>query len=357
MLTRPMVAQSALLPDLEISEIGLGTMNFGHTVSEVAAHQQLDVAVSHGINFIDTAETYPFPPTKSNHGLSEQFIGSWFKQSGKRPNVVLATKIAGPSPHLGYLRNGKLGFDKDNIHAALNESLRRLQTDYIDILFLHWPNRATNTLGQLDYKPAKKERDTAAVTDDIFESLHMLQEMIQLGKVRYVGLSNETPWGVMQFLTMAEKSTLPKIVAVEEAYHLLNRRFDIGLAEIIDREHLGFFAYSPLAFGLLSEKHHQAGGVLTDTRLGDTRKFHPFLSESCIQQAKKYIELAAKHGMDSTQMSIAYLLTRRYVTSVLVAASELTQLESNISAAQIEMPKELINAIDKIHRQFPNPCL
>lgn len=346
-----------LLPDIPVSEIGLGTMNFGHTVSEGDAQRQLDAAYSQGINLIDTAETYPFPPTASNYGLSERYIGNWFKKSGNRANVLLTTKIAGPSPHLNYVRNGNLGFDQNNINVAVDDSLRRLQTDYIDILFLHWPNRATNTLGQLDYKPAQKERSAKKVKDSILETLSALENTVAAGKVRFLALSNETPWGVMQFLTTARENGLPEIIAIEEAYHLLNRRVDLGLAEVVDREQLGLFAYSPLAFGLLSSKHHQPHGILDDSRLNKTRKFHPYLSENCIRQAKKYIDLAARYNMDPAQMSIAYLLTRGYVTSVLVAASKLNQLEANIDATQIELPKDLINAIDKIHRQFPNPCL
>lgn len=343
--------------DLQISEIGLGTMNFGYSVAQSAAHEQLDVALSNGINLVDTAETYPFPPSAKNHGLSEQFIGSWIQKSRQRSKIILLSKIAGPSAHLDYLRGGSLKFDSTNINAAVEQSLLRLKTDYLDVVLLHWPSRATNTLGQLDYKAARKEQSADAVKADIEQALRAMQEVIDQGKVRYFGLSNETPWGLMQFISAAKEHGLPKVILMENAYHLLNRSFDIGLAEIADREEIGLLAYSPLAFGLLSGKHHHANGVLAGTRLYETRKFHQLLTDKCVSQAEKYVDLAALHDLDPAQMSIAYLLTRRYVRSVLIAASNTRQLEANITAAQTVLPKNLINAINKIHRQFPNPCL
>ena len=332
-------------------------MNFGESVGETAAHAQLSFAADNGVNLIDTAETYPYPPSADKHGLSETFIGNWFKHSGSRAKTCLVTKIAGPSAHLRYLRGGDLDFEKSHLITSVEESLARLQTDHIDIALLHWPFRATNTLGQMDYKPAKKERDPLNVKSDIKQTLEAIDELIVAGKVRYFGLSNETPWGVMQFLATAKEHGLPRIVTLQNRYHLLDRHFDVGLAEIADREEIGLMAYSPLAFGLLSAKHHGDTGILKNTRLDGTKKLHRFLSETSLSVAKKYVDLAASYEINPAQMAIAYLLTRRYVTTVLVSASSLDQLDINLSAPQIVLPKNLLKDIDKIHRQYPNPCL
>lgn len=343
--------------DLQLSEIGLGTMNFGQTVDSASAFAQLDFALERGVNLIDTAETYPFPPNAATHGLSEQMIGHWLRTNGRRDKLILATKVAGPSAHLHYLRGGNSDHGRAHLESAINDSLRRLSTDYLDLAFLHWPARATNSLGQLDYKPAKKEPNQHRVKDAMLCTLEALDDLIRRGKVRYFGVSNETPWGLMQFLRLAEINNLPIATCIQNPYHLLNRSFDIGLAEIADRENIGLIAYSPLAFGLLTDKHHRGSGPQTDTRLVRTQKLHRFLSNSAVSAAKKYHALAQKFDIDVAQLAIAYLLTRRYVSSVLVSASDLSQLANNLDAPNQSLPQDLLSAIEKIHRQSPNPGL
>ncbi|MGR8949300.1 MAG: aldo/keto reductase [Gammaproteobacteria bacterium] len=342
---------------LSVSEIGLGTMNFGTTVDEGLASKIVSFALERGINLIDTAETYPYPPSAATHGLSETILGNCLKSSGRRDQLVVVSKIAGPSSHLEYLRDGRLMFDRRNVSTWINETLIRLQTDYLDIALLHWPMRATNTLGQLDYKPARKEADSQAIVDSIEQSLFVLNEQIAAGKIRYLGLSNETPWGVMRYLQVAERLGHPRIVTLQNRYNLVDRSFDIGLAEIVDRESIGFMAYSPLAFGLLSKKSHLAPGQSKNSRLMITKKLHRYLSKNCRHAAQQYLSLAQDHEVDFAQMAIAYLLSRRYVTSVLVGATNLEQLSDNLAATENELEKNLLTAINKIHRQHPNPGL
>ncbi|MEM7466612.1 MAG: aldo/keto reductase [Pseudomonadota bacterium] len=343
--------------DIQLSEIGLGTMNFGANVDERTASAQLDFAVAEGVNLVDTAETYPFPPTEQTHGASESIIGRWLQKSKQRHNLYLVSKVAGPSTHLDYLRDGDLRFARPNLRSWLDDSLSRLRTDYLDIGLLHWPERATNVLGQLDYKPAKKETLAGAASDNIFAALSAMGELVAAGKLRYIGLSNETPWGVMRFLQCAAQANLTKITLIQNPYNLLNRSFDIGLAEVVHRENLGFLAYSPLAFGLLAAKHLSAGRALPDTRLTSTAKLHRYLSEDSRAAANVYFDVATRFNVELSQMAIAYSLTREYVTSVLVSASNSEQLASNINAVALNLDKSILKAIDKIHRQRPNPGL
>ena len=343
---------------IAVSRFGLGTMNFGTSVDQTMANTLLDSALACGINLIDTAETYPFPPAHNHHGMSEKYIGQWLKKSRKREDIVLVGKIAGPSSHLGYLRDGSLQFDKKNICASINESLSRLGTDYLDVAMLHWPARATNALGQLDYKPALKETSQSAIEAAIHGTIVALTELIEVGKIRTFGLSNETPWGVMRFLEIARRGSLSTPSGLQQRYSLLDRSLDIGLAEIVDREGLGLMTYSPLAFGLLSATaHDQSGGIRANSRLASTRKIHRYLNDASRESARQYFALAGENQLDLSQMAIAYLLTRRYVTSVLIGASNGTQLANNVRALDLILDKKILNAIDKIHYQRPNPCL
>ena len=343
--------------ELMVSEIGLGTMNFGHDVEPQLAKQLLSIAVERGVNLLDTAETYPYPPTANTYGHSENIIGRWLNDVRCRDQLVLVSKIAGPSSHLPFVRDGQSKFNRQNITAWLEQTLRRLRTDYLDIGLLHWPERATNTLGQLDYKPARKETSPPAALRDLEETLIALNDSVTAGKIRYLGLSNETPWGIMSFLRLAERLGLAKIAVVQNRYHLLDRSFDIALTEIVEREALGFMAYSPLAFGLLSSKFSPQSGAQENSRLERTKKLHPYLSKASIAAAEQYHRLAADFGIDIAHMAIAYLLSRRYVSSVLVGASSSEQLTHNLSATDHQLNKQLLTAIDKIHRLRPNPCL
>lgn len=342
---------------LQTSRLGLGTMNFGANVDKATAAELLDMALDHGVNLVDTAETYPFPPTAEYHGLSESFIGSWLNKSRKRNEIALISKIAGPSPHLDYLRDGNLSFDEQNINASIEQSLKRLQTDYLDIVLLHWPERATNTLGQLDYKPARKETSQSLIHDRIELALVALDKVLKAGKIRAYGISNETPWGVMRFLSYAEQLGLTKPTVLQQRYSLLDRSFDIGLAEVAHREDLGVISYSPLAFGLLSHQAHSEKEFRPGPRLSQTRKLHRYLHTNCVHAAKQYYELACDRGLDLSQMAIAYLLTRGYVTSVLIGASNKNQLAQNLGALNIRLDRNTLKAIDDIHHQRPNPCL
>ena len=342
--------------DLKLSRLGLGTMNFGSNVDQSTACDLLDAALDSGINLVDTAESYPFPPDSAHHGLSETYIGKWLRESRKRDKIVLVSKIAGPSSHLRYLRDGNLRFDKTNLLEWIDQSLARLGTDYLDIGLLHWPERATNTLGQLDYKPAAKETARAA-GDAIHTTLETLDQLVKAGKIRTFGLSNETPWGVMRFLNDAEKLGLSKPRVLQQRYSLLDRSLDIGLAEIVHREGLSLMTYSPLGFGLLSHAAQVADKLKADSRLAATRKLHPYLKEECVHAANRYFTVAKENHLDLAQMAIAYLLARGYVTSVLLGVSNKAQLANNIGAMNLELEKSTLKAIDRIHLQRPNPCL
>ena len=343
--------------DLWVSEIGMGTMNFGRDVDAKIARKLLSLAVEYGVNLIDTAETYPYPPAQDSYGESEKIISHWLRETKLRDQITIVSKIAGPSSHLPFLRSGHLSFDKPNIATWIDQTLQRLGIEYLDVALLHWPERATNTLGQLDYKPAHKEPDPRSALAAMEGALDALNDTVLAGKIRYIGLSNETPWGVMSFLNLADKLDLEKIVVVQNRYHLLDRSFDIGLAEIVERESLGFMAYSPLAFGLLSAKYSPQAGAQENSRLHASKKMHPYLKATSTAAAAKYHSLATQYGVDIAQMAIAYLLSRRYVSCVLVGASSEQQLTHNLSSNDLHLEKKLITAIDKIHRQHPNPCL
>lgn len=336
--------------DIEVSELGLGTMTFGEQNTEQEGHRQLDVALEAGVNLIDCAEMYPVPPRETTVGRSEEIIGSWLKARARRDDVILASKATGPGVHLPYIRGGKSRHSGDNLRTALHGSLRRLQTDYLDLYQLHWPDRPTNTFGQLGYKPAQQE------PSPILEaSLRALAEFVHAGKVRYIGLSNETPWGLMSFLALAERYDLPRIVSIQNPYNLLNRSFEVGLAEIADRENTGLLAYSPLAFGTLSGKYRD-GAHPADARLSRYNRFVRYTKSQGIAATARYLELAENNGLDPAQLAISFILSRRYVTSVLLGATSEQQLRHNLDSSNLILDKAVAKAIDNIHTQIPNPC-
>jgi aryl-alcohol dehydrogenase-like predicted oxidoreductase len=335
--------------DLKVSSVCLGTMTWGTQNTEADAHAQLDYALARGINFIDTAEMYSVPPNAESYGKTERYIGSWLK-TRSRDSVVLATKIAGPGRSMKWIRNGELAFDRRNIVAALEASLARLQTDYVDLYQLHWPDRNTPIFGQYQYDPAR-ERDFVPLR----ETLEALAEQVRAGKIRYVGLSNETPWGVMEFVRLAGEHGLPRIVSVQNAYNLLNRTWEGGLAEIGHRERVALLAYSPLAFGLLSGKYHddpQAAGRVT--------RFDGFAqrySKPNVQPAvAAYVALARKHGMTPARMGQAFVASRWFVASTIVGATTMAQLEENIAACQATLPDEVLKEIEALHLRYTNPA-
>ena len=338
---------------LTVSQITLGTMTWGEQNTEAEAHAQIDMALAHGVNLIDVAEMYPVPPRPETQGLTEQYLGSWFKQSGKRDPVLLATKATGPArkPHNPrHIRGGINHFDRKGLTEALNGSLARLQTDYVDLYQLHWPDRSVNSFGELNYTHYPDE-DTIAIE----ETLTVLAEFIKAGKVRHIGISNETPWGIAQFIRLSEKYDLPRIVTIQNPYSLLNRIFEIGHAEFSYRDKVGLLAYSPLAFGILSGKYlngaRPAGGRLTLFE-----RFSRYSNPQVERAAAEYSNLAKKHGLDPAQMALAFVNSRGFVTSNIIGATTLEQLQSNLDSIHITLSDEVLREITAIHTRQPNPA-
>ncbi|GKW50718.1 NADP(H)-dependent aldo-keto reductase [Halomonas sp. NCCP-2165] len=332
---------------IEVSRLCLGTMTFGEQNSEAEAHEQLDRAVAFGINFIDTAEMYPVPPRAETQGRTETYIGNWLKARGSRDDVIIASKIAGPG--MDYLRGGSR-LTRAQIHQAVETSLRRLQTDYLDLYQLHWPDRYTNFFGRMGYEHKEEE-----VSTPLEESLSALQELVESGKVRAIGLSNETPWGLMQSLRLAERLGLPKVASIQNPYNLLNRTFEIGLAEIAHRENVGLLAYSPLAFGVLSGKYLD-GQWPPGARLTLFERFQRYNSQSAMEATRAYVEIAREHDLDPAQMALAFVNSRSFLTSNIIGATTMEQLESNLASESLKLEPAVLEAIEAVHRRQPNPC-
>jgi aryl-alcohol dehydrogenase-like predicted oxidoreductase len=336
--------------DLNVSKICLGTMTFGEQNTEADAHSQLDYALERGINFIDTAEMYPVMARAETQGRTERYIGTWLKKSGQRQNVILATKAAGPSRGMNWIRNGSADFDAANLRAAVDASLARLQTDYIDLYQLHWPSRNAPIFGQIAFDPQKERAHT-----DIKETLTVLDELIKAGKIRHIGVSNETPWGVSEFIMQAEVHGLPRIVSIQNAYSLVNRSFETGLDELCFRENVGLLAYSPLAFGQLTAKYlenSKAHGRLT---IFPSNWSPRYLRPRVAEATKRYADLARAHRMSPTQMALAWCYTRWFVHATIVGATTLQQLQENIDSFSTSLSDELVAAIDLIHSEFTSP--
>ena len=339
--------------NINVSVITLGTMTWGEQNTEAEAHSQLDLAVERGINLIDVAEMYPVPPKPETQGLSERYLGTWLKKSGKRDQLLIATKATGPArkPHNPrHIRGGVNHFDRKGLSDALHGSLDRLQLDYVDLYQLHWPDRSVNSFGQLNYSHIANEETVA-----IEETLRVLSEFVKAGKIRHIGLSNETAWGVAQFLRAAEKFDLERVVTIQNPYNLLNRLFEINLAEFAHREQVGLLAYSPLAFGVLSGKYlngaRPAAGRLT---LFD--RFVRYSNPQVEVATAAYVALARKHQLDPAQLALAYVNSRPFVTSNIIGATTLEQLRSNLDSISLELSPEIIDAIDAIHKMQPNPA-
>jgi aryl-alcohol dehydrogenase-like predicted oxidoreductase len=336
--------------DIKVSALCLGTMTFGEQNTESEAHTQLDYAVEAGVNFIDTAEMYPVPPKGDTYGRTEEYIGSWLQQRGNRDRVILASKVAGPARDLEYLRNGKARLDRTNIETALDASLKRLRTDYLDLYQLHWPDRSTNTFGKLGYQHDPNDQPIP-----IEETLQVLGDLVHAGKVRHIGLSNETPWGAMRFLQAAKELNLPRAVSVQNPYSLLNRSFEIGMAEVSHREGLGLLAYSPLGFGVLSGKY-LGGNQPAGARLTLFDRFQRYRGQRGQLATEAYVSLARSQGLDPAQMALAYVTSRPFVTSAIIGATSLDQLASNLKSLDLRLSALVLSAIEEIHRGNPNPC-
>lgn len=339
--------------DIEVSLIGLGTMTWGEQNSEAEAHEQLDFALSHGVNLVDTAEMYPVPPRAETQGRTEAYIGSWLAKTGRRHEIVLASKVAGPTSdpkRPGHIRGGKTRLDRNNITQAVDDSLKRLQTDYIDLYQLHWPDRTTTFFGRPLY-PWKEDEQSVPIE----ETLDALQDLVKAGKIRYVGVSNETPWGVAQFLKLAETRDLPRIVSVQNPYNLLNRTYELGLSEFSHREGVGLLAYSPLAMGVLSGKYLN-GARPEGARLTLFTRFDRYANTQAEQAAAEYVELARQHGLSPATLAQAFVNQQPFVTSNLIGATNLEQLKENIGSVDVTLSQELLKSIHEIHMRYPNPA-
>ncbi|WP_145562450.1 NADP(H)-dependent aldo-keto reductase [Yersinia aldovae] len=335
---------------LEVSLLGLGTMTFGEQNSEADAHAQLDYAIAAGINLIDTAEMYPVPPKPETQGLTEQYIGSWIKARGSRDKIILASKVSGPSRGNDQPIRPNMALDRQNIRKALEDSLKRLNTDYIDLYQLHWPQRETNCFGKLNYRYSE---NTVPVT--LLETLEALNEQVRAGKIRYIGVSNETPWGVMRYLKLADKHDLPRIVSIQNPYSLLNRSFEVGLAEISQHEGVELLAYSSLAFGTLSGKYLN-GAQPAGARNTLYSRFTRYTGAQAQLAVAEYVALAQRYGLDPAQMALAFVRQQPFVASTLLGATSMEQLKSNIDSQDVILSQEVLTALEEIHTRFTFPA-
>ncbi|WP_437882060.1 NADP(H)-dependent aldo-keto reductase [Pseudomonas sp. LRF_L74] len=335
--------------DLKVSVIALGTMTWGEQNTEAEAFEQIRLAKDAGVNFLDTAEMYPVPPNGKTYGSTEAIIGNYFKRFGDRSDWVLASKVAGPG-RMEHIRDGNPRLDRKNITAALDASLDRLQTDYLDLYQLHWPDRKTNFFGQLGFSHDPDDQFVA-----IEDTLEVLDELVKAGKIRHIGLSNETPWGTAQFLHLAESRGWPRAVSIQNPYSLLNRTFEIGLAEIALREQIGLLAYSPLAFGVLSGKYLD-GARPAKGRLTLFDRFQRYNNPQAEIAARRYVELARDHGLDAAQLALAFVTSRPFVTSNIIGATTLEQLRSNLASVELTLNDELLESLEAIHISQPNPA-
>ena len=334
--------------DLQVSSLCLGTMTWGEQNSEADAHAQLDFATAHGINFIDAAEMYPVPPKAETQGRTEKYLGSWLNRTGRRSEVVIATKVIGPGL-FPYIRGGPR-LDRASVLAACEGSLRRLKTDYIDLYQVHWPQRGVNSFGKLGYEHRDDEQAVP-----IEETLGAMAELQRQGKVRHIGVSNETPWGVSEYLRLSRERGLPRIASIQNPYSLLNRSFEVGLAEFVHRERIGMLAYSPLAFGVLAGKYLH-GARPPDGRLTLFARFTRYNGPQAELAAREYVALAREQGLDPAQMALAFVQSRPFMTSTIIGATTLAQLDSNIGSTQVVLGRAVLKAIEEIHSRFTIPC-
>jgi aryl-alcohol dehydrogenase-like predicted oxidoreductase len=337
--------------NIEVSKICLGTMTFGEQNTEKEAHEQLDFALEHGVNFIDTAEMYPVPPNSKTQGLTEKYIGSWLKKRNNRDDVIIASKVTGPAPDFSYIRNS-LKIDKKNIEKAIAENLKRLNTDYIDLYQIHWPQRQTNYFGQLNYKYSKE--NTNEIIDNLNESYEALNNLVESGKIRSIGLSNDTSWGAMKFLEISKEKSFSKIVTIQNPYSLLNRTYEINMAEISEMENIKLLAYSPLGFGVLTGKY--INNKPKNSRLSLWNRFDRYSNKNSKYSTLKYVELAKKYNITPTQLALSFVNQQPFVTSNIIGATNLSQLTENIKSIDLILDEEIINEIESIHLSQPNPA-
>lgn len=336
--------------DIKVSKICLGTMTWGRQNTEDEGHEQMDYALEQGINFFDTAELYPVPAKKELYAVTEEFIGNWFKKTGNRDKVVLASKIAGRGDFTKFIRT--TGFSKESIIKAVEGSLERLQTDYIDLYQLHWPERNTNYFGQRGYNAHALD----GWEDNIHQILETLRDLISEGKIRQVGISNETPWGAMRFLEESKvHRSLPRMLTIQNPYNLLNRLFEVGLSEVSMRENIGLLPYSPLGFGVLSGKY-LGGNKPRKGRVTLFPNYNRYSGDIANLATEKYHKLAEDNGLSLAQMALAFVNSRPFVTSNIIGATTMEQLKENIGSIDVELSDEVLTGIEAIHNEIPNPA-
>jgi aryl-alcohol dehydrogenase-like predicted oxidoreductase len=336
---------------LKVSLICLGTMTWGEQNAQAEAFEQMDYATGGGVNFFDTAEMYAIPPKRETYGHTEQIIGNWFEKTKKRKDVILATKVAGPAQNMDWVRGGNANVAA-NIAAAADASLKRLKTDYIDLYQVHWPQRAVNSFGKLGFPEAQVSGREA---DDILAILHALQKLVTAGKVRHVGVSNETPWGVMKYLELAKEAKLPRIESIQNPYSFLNRSFEVGLAEIALQEKVGLLAYAPLAAGVLSGKYLD-GQVPKGSRWDIDARVSRYKRPKTDEAVRLYLDIAKKHGLNATQMALAFVNRQTFITSTIIGATTMDQLKNNIASIAVKLHDDAVNDINAAHALLSNPC-
>ena len=334
--------------ELDVSTICLGTMTWGEQNTQDEGFEQMDYSFDHGVNFFDTAELYAVPPKKETYGDTEVIIGNWFQKTRKRDKIILATKVAGPARN--YLRGGQNSFVGKNLDDALEASLKRLKTDYIDLYQLHWPERNVNSFGKLGYEHKENK------WNNFEEVLDNLNKHIKNGKIRYVGLSNETPWGAMNYLKLSKDKDLPRMMSIQNPYSLLNRSYEVGLAEVSIREQIGCLAYSPLASGYLSGKYRN-GALPKGSRIERDFDFWSRYRKPNTEKAvEEYYKISKKYNLDISQMSIKFCEVQDFMTSVIIGATTMEQLKTNIESVKVKLDKEIIKEINEVQKIYPNPC-
>ena len=334
--------------DINVSTICLGTMTWGEQNTQSEAFEQMNYSLENGVNFWDTAELYAVPPKAETYGHTETIIGNWFEETKKRKDIILASKVGGPSRK--YMRNGENSFTGKNLEDALHGSLKRLKTDYIDLYQLHWPERNVNNFGKLGYE--HKENDWNKF-EDILENL---KKFIEQGKIRYVGLSNETPWGVMNYLQLAKDKALPRMMAIQNPYSLLNRSYEVGLAEVSIRENIGCLAYSPLASGYLSGKYRNKQFPKGSRMERDFDFWTRYRKPNMENAVEDYYKISQKFELDMSQMSIKFCEVQDFMTSVIIGATTMEQLKTNVESVKVNLDSEVIKEINNVQKKYPNPC-
>ena len=334
--------------ELNVSTICLGTMTWGEQNTQNEAFEQMDYSLNNGVNFWDTAELYAVPPKAETYGHTETIIGNWFEKTKKRKDVILASKVGGPSRK--YMRNGENSFTGKNLEDALHGSLKRLKTDYIDLYQLHWPERNVNNFGRLGYE--HKENDWNKF-EDVLENL---KKFIEEGKIRYVGLSNETPWGVMNYLQLSSDKDLPRMMSIQNPYSLLNRSYEVGLAEVSIRENIGCLSYSPLASGYLTGKYRNKQFPKGSRMERDFDFWTRYRKPNMEEAVEDYYKISQKFNLDMSQMSIKFCEVQDFMTSVIIGATTMEQLKTNVESVKVNLDSEVIKEINNVQKKYPNPC-